>query len=95
MKSLIFLLLLVALVGVPAVSQQQEPKDGDFCLPESHAEHVCHCLAMGGYKDCSEGKRSVETNKCAMYCRADLCGCCKYMDDLGKKQAPPKKPSAQ
>ena len=72
----------------------QEPAEGEFCTPSHIAGTQCHCLSMGGYKNCDPKTKKHKhegpefgpqgTHPCAMYCKIDQCLCCETIDNARK-----------
>jgi hypothetical protein len=86
MKFLVkFRVLVILCFSTFAFNQELPPESRDYCTP-SHLHNQCDCLAMGGYKNCKEGKLETETQMCKSYCAKENCQCCKVMDDLRKRR---------
>ena len=80
MKLIILVMTLLApLAPIVAIQEPPRQEPTEMCNPSHLAkEHECHCLAMGGWKDCREGHKQTDTQMCKSYCNVhDFCGCCK------------------
>lgn len=90
----LFALALTGSAGLWAVQDSQKA----YCVP-THIDpqgERCHCLAMGGYRNCRGGhyiyglwsgnEEGGETKspKCEMSCTEEKCMCCKAHDDATK-----------
>lgn len=53
MKSIALTSFLILTAVLAGYALQEET---GICLPEVHADHPCHCLDMGGYQLCHDGK---------------------------------------
>ena len=74
MTKIMLAILLAVAAGMSAWAWQESTID--FCTP-SHLHNRCGCLAQGGYLNCKDGKRTIETQVCLKYCDMANCQCCK------------------
>lgn len=89
LKLALLLKLSLSMLLIAGATPQNPPdEDGKFCHPSHLADIQCMCLAMGGYMDCSEGKKTGhehEKVRCGTFCKLDHCLCCSVLKNQKPK----------